>query len=98
MDMARVVGTVVATRKVESLHGIRMFFLQKLNENKEPVGRPFIGVDPLRVAGEGDLVFYVDGGDATMAFPDSFTPTDASIVGIVDNVDLLDKRQKENKE
>ena len=97
MDIARVIGLVVATKKVESMEGVKIFLIQSLNENLKPVGEPIFATDIDVQTGIGELVYFVTGGDATMVAPDGvMLPLDASIVGIVDKVSVDERfKQKE---
>jgi ethanolamine utilization protein EutN len=87
MHIARVIGTVVATRKVEQLHGSKLLVVQPLTTRGKPKGRPLVAVDTVR-AGPGDLVYFVKGREAAHTRDDKFNPADAAIMGIVDKVDL----------
>ena len=86
MELARVVGTVVATQKYEGLTGIRLLLLEPLDENLVAVGDPFVACDPTQ-AGPGDVVSWICGREAALALPVTFVPVDATIVSIVDEVD-----------
>ena len=87
MHIARVIGTVVATQKVEQLRGSKPLVVQPLTARGEPKGRPLVAVDTVR-AGPGDLVYFVKGREAAHTRDDKFNPADAAIMGIVDRVDL----------
>ena len=87
MQLARVIGTVVATRKDENLAGITLLLVQPLTPNREPAGRPLVAVDSVG-AGVGEIVFFVRGKEASFPFYPTEVPTDAGIVGIVDRWDL----------
>ena len=87
MHIAKVIGTVVATRKVESLTGSKFLVVQTLSPEGEPTGRPLVVIDTVG-AGPGDLVYYVRGREAAHTIEDKFNPADAAIMGIVDKVDL----------
>jgi ethanolamine utilization protein EutN len=87
MHIAKVVGTLVATRKVSSLHGQKLLVIQPLSPKLEETGRQLIAVDTIR-AGPGDIVYFVRGREAAHALDDKFNPADAAIMGIVDRVDL----------
>lgn len=89
MDLARVVGRVVCTLKNETLLGRTLLLVQPITEAGVDTGKPLIAVDAVG-AGAGERVFYVTGREASFAFLPDLVPTDASIVGIVDTVDLLD--------
>lgn len=87
MHIAKVIGTVVATRKVEPLHGSKLLVVQPLSPQGEPTGEPLVAVDNVR-AGPGDVVYYVRGREAAHTLDDKFNPADAAIMGIVDRIDL----------
>jgi len=85
VHLAKVMGSVVATRKVAHLEGVKLLLVQPLNQKLKPMGKPLVAVDTVR-AGTGDLVYYVIGREASMALAETFVPIDAAIVGIVDQV------------
>lgn len=85
MRLGRIVGKVWATAKIDSLKGLRLHVMQPLDHHSRPEGRPIIAIDAIG-AGEGETVFWVGGADATLAIPDRTLPSDASIVGIVDQM------------
>jgi ethanolamine utilization protein EutN len=87
MHLAKVIGDVVATRKDESLVGIKLLVLQPLTPSREHVGRTLVAVDAVG-AGVGEEVFFVRGREAAFPFYPVEPPVDASIVGIVDYWDL----------
>jgi len=84
MQLARVIGTVVATVKNDSLEGRKLLVVQTLNKDLEATGKPMIAVDSVG-AGEGELVFWCRGKEASFPFKREDTPTDCTIVGIVDS-------------
>jgi ethanolamine utilization protein EutN len=84
MQLARVIGTVVATIKNESLEGRKLLVVQTLNRNLEPKGKPMVAVDAIG-AGVGELVFWCRGKEASFPFKREDTPTDCTIIGIVDS-------------
>lgn len=84
MQLARVIGTVVATVKNESLAGRKILIVQNLNEKLEATGKPLIALDAIG-AGIGELVFWCRGKEASFPFKRDNTPTDCTIVGIVDS-------------
>jgi len=85
MHLARVIGTVVATRKDDNLAGITLLVVQPLTAGGEPSGRPLVAVDAVG-AGVGEKVFFVRGKEASFPFYPVEAPVDAGIVGIVDHV------------
>jgi ethanolamine utilization protein EutN len=88
MKLGRVIGRVVSTHKVESLHGLALLLVQPLDEARQEAGPAIVAFDTVR-AGEGDLVFYEAGKEAAQANPNGwFTPADAAVIGIVDSVNV----------
>jgi len=85
MQLARVIGTVVATVKHESLVGVRLLVIQPEDHDGVADGDPVVAADPLQ-AGPGDLVEWTMGREAALALPVKFSPVDAAIVAIVDAV------------
>jgi microcompartment protein CcmK/EutM len=83
LQVAQVIGTVVATQKAKSLEGVKLLIVQFLNDKKEPTGTPQVAGDTVQ-AGVGDLVMVVGGRGAAIALPDTFNPADYAIVGIID--------------
>jgi ethanolamine utilization protein EutN len=84
MQLARVIGDVVATRKDETLDGIKLLVLQPIATDGTNVGRTLVAVDSVG-AGVGETVFFVRGKEASFPFHPTEVPADAGIVGIVDH-------------
>jgi len=84
MQLARVIGTVVATVKNDSLKGRKLLIIQSLNKNLAAQGKPMVAIDSVG-AGVGELVFWCRGKEASFPFKRDDTPTDCTIVGIVDS-------------
>ena len=87
MQLARVIGEVVSTIKDANLIGITLLVVQPLTPGGEPAGRTLVALDSVG-AGVGEKVFFVRGREAAYPFYPAEPPTDASIVGIVDSVDV----------
>ena len=87
MQLAKVIGTVVVTRKDENLTGIKLLLVQPLTAAREPAGKPLVAVDSVG-AGVGEDVFFVKGKEASFPFYPAEPPVDAGIVGIVDHWDV----------
>ncbi len=83
MQVARVVGDVVATHKDEALTALKLLVLQPLDPAGEPVGRVVVAADAVG-AGVGENVFFVRGREAAFPFYPAEPPVDAAVVGIVD--------------
>ena len=84
MQLARVIGTVVATGKNDSLEGRKLLVIQSLDQNLGPQGKPMVAIDAAG-AGVGELVFWCRGREASFPFKREDTPTDCTIVAIVDS-------------
>ena len=84
MQLARVLGQVVATMKDANLTGLKLLVLQPLSASGEPASRTLVALDSVG-AGVGETVFFVRGREAAFPFYPAEPPTDATIVGIVDH-------------
>ena len=84
MQIARVIGTVVSTVKNESLNGRKFLIVQTLDANLSDKGKPMVALDSVG-AGVGELVFWCRGKEASFPFKRDETPTDCTIVGIIDS-------------
>jgi microcompartment protein CcmK/EutM len=84
MQLARVIGDVVSTRKDPAFEGVKLLVIQPLSANGEDSGRPLVAVDSVG-AGAGERVFFVRGKEASFPFYPTELPADAGIVGIVDH-------------
>ena len=84
MQIARVIGTVVSTIKNRSLEGRKFLIVQTLDADLNPKGSPMIALDAVG-SGEGELVFWCRGKEASVPFKRDETPTDCTIVGIIDS-------------
>jgi len=100
MLLAKVVGTVVATRKDPRLEGKKLLIVTPLTPEEVESGGAsaraakaayFVAVDTVD-AGNGETVLIVQGSSARMASTCKDTPVDASIIGIVDTVELDKKK------
>jgi microcompartment protein CcmK/EutM len=90
MILARVVGTVVATRKDPRLEGKKLLIIRPVSaEGKDEAGY-VVAVDTVS-AGYKEKVIAVSGSSARMAEGCKDTPVDAAIIGIVDDVRLDEK-------
>jgi ethanolamine utilization protein EutN len=85
MFVARVIGTVVASRKDAGLLAAKLMLVQPLAADGTDLGKPLVATDSVG-CGEGERVFYVRGREAALPFLPAEVPTDAAIVGIVDDM------------
>jgi ethanolamine utilization protein EutN len=87
VQIARVIGHVVASVKDPRLTGAKLLLLQPVAARGEAVDRPRVALDSVG-AGAGEHVMFVRGTEAAYPFHPSEPPTDATIVGIVDRWNL----------
>lgn len=89
MQLARVVGTVVATQKNRKLEGAKLLLVQPLSLEDEPRGVALLAIDSVG-AGVGEKVLVViEGKAAGDALRKKAAAVDAAIIGIVDTVSYL---------
>jgi len=97
MFMAQITGSIVSSQKVESMVGQKLLIVEPLRVDEKTraklktTGRTFIAVDTVG-AGEGEVVLCVQGSSARFTAQTKKLPVDAAIVGIVDQVQLGDRR------
>jgi ethanolamine utilization protein EutN len=87
VQLAKVIGDVVVTRKDENLSGIPLLVVQPIAADGSASGRALVAVDSMG-AGVGETVFFVRGKEAMFPWYPTEVPADAGIVGIVDHWDL----------
>ena len=88
MQLAKVIGRLVATRKYKGLEGIKFLIIQPIDKFQNPMGEPVVAADGTALAGPGDVVFFVGIREAALALPEKFVPVDHAITGIVDEIDV----------
>lgn len=88
MQIARVIGTVVATQKHRKLESAKLLLVQPLGLDARPAGTPILAIDSVG-AGVGEKVLVViEGKAAGSALRRSAAPVDAAIIGIIDSVTI----------
>ena len=87
MQLARVIGDVVATIKDANYLGHKLLLIQPVSTDRQPAGRTLVALDAVG-AGVGEHVFFVRGKEAAFPFYPAEPPADACVVGIVDHWDL----------
>lgn len=85
MRLARIIGTVVATIKNETIDGKKILILKNLDSSRRTHGAAFLALDSVG-AGIGEDVFYIRGKEASFPFLPAEVPVDITIVGIVDRI------------
>jgi ethanolamine utilization protein EutN/carbon dioxide concentrating mechanism protein CcmL len=90
MQLARVVGTVVATRKEESIQGIKLLVVRPLDEEGHDSGNPLVSADAVG-AGPDEIVLIAAGSSARQTTVTDKRPIDSVIMAIVDSWSVGDK-------
>ncbi len=92
MKIARVIGSVVNTVKLENLQGMKLMWVAPVNEKGEPSEPAVLAADGVQ-AGIGDIVLLCqEGKSARMIMESTDAPVEAVIVGVVDHIELGGKR------
>ncbi|HEX6049956.1 MAG TPA: EutN/CcmL family microcompartment protein [Gemmatimonadaceae bacterium] len=91
MQLARVIGRVVATVKQPTLTSVTLQWVQPLSATGADVGRPLVAADRIGV-GPGEIVYFITAREAALTLHDPFAAVDAGIVGKVDWVDVAGAR------
>ncbi len=94
MLLARVIGRVVSTTKLETLRGVPLHWIQPLTARGVPRGEPLVAVDRIG-AGPGEVIVYVTSREAALTLDESFAAVDAGIVARVDWCDVDGERTLE---
>ena len=85
MFLARVAGNVVSTIKNPPLDGKKILVIQPIDKNGKDQGTQLIALDSVG-AGAGETVYYCRGREASFPWYPDEVPTEATIVGIVDEI------------
>ena len=88
MQIARVLGTVVSTRKEEEIEGVRLLLVPDIDLDLNVTGKLVVAADALN-AGIGELVLYAQGSSARQTKLTHKRPLDATIMAIVDTFDIM---------
>jgi ethanolamine utilization protein EutN len=92
MKLGRIIGRVVASRKIESMEGLKLLLVQPVDEKGADAGNAIVAFDTAR-AGEGDLVLFEGGKEAAQANPNGwFNPLDAAVLGVIDSINREEGR------
>ncbi|RME56361.1 ethanolamine utilization protein EutN [Candidatus Parcubacteria bacterium] len=84
MNLARVIGTVVASQKEESMNGLKFLLLENIDSEGKAKGSTVVAVDAVG-AGVGEVVLYASGSSARQTRMTDKKPCDAVVMAIVDN-------------
>lgn len=92
MQLAKIIGSMVSTHKVDRLEGLKLLVAVPIDmDTFEEKGAPFITVDTVG-AGDGEIVMWAGGSSSRQTDLTTNKPVDSSIVGIVDYVDIQGRR------
>lgn len=84
MKLGRVIGSMVASVKVQATQGLKFLIVRPLTAELADNGMPFVATDASAQAGPGDIVTYESSREAALCHDTWFVPVDHAIVGIVD--------------
>ena len=87
MLLAKVVGTVVASRKEQSLEGLKFLLLRGIDAESKPTGPTVVAADAVG-AGEGEIVLFASGSSARQTTSTDKRPVDAVVLAIVDKWEI----------
>jgi ethanolamine utilization protein EutN len=90
MLLGKVIGTLTPCHIYPGLEGVPMLLVQPLDKYKNPKGKIIVAADSTRMAATDELIYYEGGREAAMALEKWFVPVDHTIIGIVDEIHLLD--------
>jgi ethanolamine utilization protein EutN len=93
MLLGRVIGTVVPSLAVDELAGAPLLWIQPLDCEGQPEGEPLVCADGTRMAGPGQVIYWVASREAALTLDPSFVPIDDAIVGLVDEVRLYHREE-----
>ncbi len=93
MYTGTVIGTVVATKKYETLSGIKLLVVETI-ENGKPA-KVIVAADATRQAGFGDFVYLIGSKEASLLFRQKLVPVDAAIAGFIDTYDVVIQKEKQ---
>jgi microcompartment protein CcmK/EutM len=91
MLLARVMGTVVSTRKEQRIEGIKFLLLEKVDAATMQGKKDYVVAMDSVGAGLGEIVFYAAGSSSRMTAVTDGKPSDAAIIAIVDSIDVEGK-------
>jgi microcompartment protein CcmK/EutM len=90
MQIARVVGSVVATQKHRTFEGAKLLLVQPLNLDDSPRGATLLAIDGVGAGVDERVLVVLEGRAAGEALGQKAAPVDAAIVGIIDRMDVED--------
>ena len=88
MQIAKVIGTVVATRKHPKFEGAKLLLVQPVSLDDTPRGAPLLAVDSVGAGVHEKVLIVVEGRAAGEALGRKGAPVDAAVIGIIDELDI----------
>jgi len=88
MQIARVIGTVVATKKHPKFEGAKLLLVQPISLDDTPQGAPLLAVDSVGAGVHEKVLIVLEGRAAGEALGRKAAPVDAAVIGIIDQVDV----------
>jgi ethanolamine utilization protein EutN len=85
--LGKVIGNIWATKKYEAIKNFKLMLVQPINAENFNTEPPIIAVDTVG-SGPGETIFYITASEAVIPLPVDMAPVNASIVGIVDSINL----------
>jgi ethanolamine utilization protein EutN len=90
MLLARVIGNVWSTKKLDTISALRLLFIQPLGKDLKPAGNVLVAADEVG-AGFGEMVIVTQDAPAMQAFDKAdLIPVDAVVIGIADNLEMAE--------
>ena len=86
MRLGRIIGTVVPSVVADELFATPFLWVQPLDREGQAEGEPIVCADGTRMAGPGQVIYWVNNREAALALDPWFVPVDDAIVGLVDEV------------
>ena len=90
MLLGRVIGTLTPATIHAGLEGVPMLMVQPLDKHQQAKGDVVVAADPTRMCGPGELIYYESSREAALLCDPWFVPVDHAIVGIVDDIQILE--------
>ena len=87
-QLGKIIGTIWGTHKYPGLEDAKIQLMQPMSAKGKEVGIPIAVVDTVG-AGQGDTVLYITAYEAVMPYHRDMVPIDASVIGIVDSIDVV---------
>jgi ethanolamine utilization protein EutN len=88
MQIARVVGNVIATQKHRTFEGAKLLLVQPVTLDDQPKGPALLAVDSVGAGVHEKVLVVIEGRAANEAIGAKGAPVDAAIIGIIDSVDV----------